>query len=58
MFPYPPDGYRVTLANLQNLLLALHSTEPTLYLDEATMAWLVLDQHVSQVHDAQEPSAC
>lgn len=43
-----PQGYFVVLAP-RNVLVATHPEKPTLYLDESTMQWRVLDVHVSEV---------
>lgn len=57
MFPQPPAGYTIAYHEARHLLVAFHATLPTLYLDEQGMQWRVLDQHVSEVHPAQERSS-
>lgn len=56
----PPcmPGYVFTLSADGRLILALHKAQPTLYLDQASMKWRVLDRHVSEVHPAHSPSKC
>lgn len=57
-FPPLPPGYDYALAGKSNLLVAVHQTAPTLYLDEASMTWRELDRHVSEVHPAPVSSTC
>lgn len=51
LIPALPDGYKLTLAP-GNVVVAVHATLPTLYLDESLMGWCVLDKHISEVRDA------
>lgn len=57
-FPHPPEGYQVRLMAERNLLIAICGALPVLWLNESLMQWQVLDQHISQVQDALEPSTC
>lgn len=47
--PAPPPGYDLALAKKRNLLVAVHKTEPPLYLDEEHMTWRELDRHITEV---------
>lgn len=48
LIPPLPAGFKFILAP-GNVIVAIHLTQPMVYLDESTMQWRVLNVHVREV---------